>query len=235
MCVCNTDANDVAFGSICQNCADLVIGCEKCTVAGSVATCTQCRSGWGIEAGLCVNCGLGCQKCTVAAGVPTCTQCFNYFTYSAGSCSATTACNNNVGVYYSSNTSACASCMANCAVCYDGTTCVTCKPTFSYILSKCICNSGLSIFFDSTVAGGSCITCQTALDTLTSPYLANCKVCIASTAHYINGIECLECADGYFLSAGTCVKCMNGCQKCSTSTTCCSCSTPLWVMVNGTC
>lgn len=67
-------------------------------------------------------------------------------------------------------------------------------------------------------------------------YLVKCKICQASSANYNDtGIQCLECIDGYYQNLGTCSLCMNGCQKCSTGATCCSCMAPSWIMSSGIC
>ncbi len=123
--------------------------------------------------------------------------------------------------------------MDNCQVCYSLSKCVTCKATFAYLKEKCVCNNGRNYFLDSTL--NTCILCQSALDNSSNLYLANCLLCQTSSVNYANGIECLDCADGFYLSAGTCLACLSGCQKCTSNTSCCSCSAPAWTMNNGVC
>jgi hypothetical protein len=230
-CVCDATANDVTNGTLCYNCAQLMEGCIKCSLAGTITTCSVCMEGWGLDAGICYYCGIGCKQCSVALTVPTCLSCDSTYSLVSPGCSLITTCDNNLAVYYDPALPApsCAPCIAYCQVCYDGVSCVACQTSFTYLHSKCVCNAGLGLFLDLSVPGGTCISCQS------NAYLQFCEICQSSTANYANGIECFQCMNGYFLSAGTCVMCMSGCQKCSTNSTCCSCDTPSWMMVNGTC
>ncbi len=128
-----------------------------------------------------------------------CTACYTpSYSPLAGSCIQITTCN-SLAATYDDGLTPCVPCMAHCQVCYDGSSCVTCMPTFKYLKSKCTCNQGLNMFLDNSIpGGGQCITCQSALDSGVS-YLANCKICKTSFANYPSiGIECLQCLDGFY-------------------------------------
>lgn len=208
-------------------------GCKVCGLSGGLNICTTCQDGWGLENGVCTICGDGCAACTVSGGVPTCTACSINFSFSMGVCVTATGCVVALNQYYDAGTMTCVSCMANCKTCYTASTCVECKPTFTLIKGKCSCDTGLNYFYNSLLL--TCALCNTTQDGALAYYLANCEVCQQSLTNYPTGIECLDCLDGFYLSAGTCLSCSMGCQKCTGAATCCFCNTPSWLMSNGTC
>ena len=235
-CECNADAYDISYNSLCYNCAELKSNCLSCSLLSGVAQCNTCIDGYGLDTGSCVYCGLGCKSCSVSSGLVTgCTACYTpSYTLSSGLCLQVTTCNNLAAVY-DDGVTPCSPCMDNCQICYDGISCVSCNPTFKYISGKCICNEGLGMFLDKSYPGGQCISCQSAVSAGVS-YLVNCKICQASMVNYNDtGIQCLECNSGYYQNLGTCFPCMNGCQKCNTGTSCCSCMAPSWIMNNSIC
>lgn len=128
-------------GSICSPCP---FGCSVCTDS---SLCTTCIQGLYINAqGKCVACANGVKSCTIAI---------------LESC--------NSGYFLLGNI--CAGCFANCAICQDFVTCLTCNIGY-YVDSNSVsclpCSSNCSVCQDAStctscsqgyvLSGGSCIS-----------------------------------------------------------------------------
>jgi hypothetical protein len=159
----------------------LIPGCTTCIIVLGIAQCSACSQGWGIDGTQCIFCGTGCLSCTIVASlVATCDSCTVGFTPSGSSCLPILANTCISNQYFILASSTCINCSPNCLSCFDTTGCVLCDLTFSNVEGQCVCDEGLSLFYDITL--GYCVTC------LSNANLINCKRCQSSTANFINGI-----------------------------------------------
>lgn len=158
----------------------LIPGCTACSIVLGVPQCSVCSEGWGIDGTQCVFCGTGCLSCTIVGSVVvTCNSCTIGFNPSGSSCSPILA-NTCLSNQYFVPASTCVSCLPHCLSCFDSYVCVLCALTFSIVDGQCVCDEGLSLFYDITL--GYCVTC------LSNVNLVNCKRCHSSTDNFINGI-----------------------------------------------
>lgn len=141
---------------------------------------------------------MGCKVCTAVAGSTAgrCVTCFapdfilNTGTFDCDLADSLNLCPYTNSLRYDGNgiglcTTPCLD--PFCATCYDGATCTACRANFDYIMGRCACDAGRSMYIDRTLSGSEiCVLCQS------SAYLTHCKICqenLAST--YASKIDCL--------------------------------------------
>ncbi len=158
----------------------LIPGCITCNIVSGVPQCSACLEGWSIDGTQCTLCGTGCLSCTIVASVVvTCTSCTIGFTPSGSTCSPIVA-NTCLSNQFFIPASTCTNCLPHCLSCFDSGDCVLCALTFINVGGQCICDEGLSLFYDISL--GYCVSC------LSNTTLVNCKRCHSSTDNFINGI-----------------------------------------------
>ena len=122
----------------------------------------------------------------------------------------------------------CTPCSSGCAVCTSASVCTQCVASATRnqtTLGVCNCPDGY--FFDTNPIR-FCRRC--ANYTLTCLSLQQALTCQANFT-LTNGV--CTCPAGSFINAiGQCVPCLNGCQQCSSSTTCNACTIPLFLQGN---
>lgn len=168
----------------CQNCATYCLECTgpakahcvtcdnlhsfKSTITSECVLCESNQFGDDVTAHACVNCHSSCKTCSGAAD----TQCLScdaskaYFVVISAISKKCIAC--AARQYGEDATQQCKNCIANCVTCSDGSTCLTCDATTSYLhktTKVCVaCAAGQ--YGDSTAQ--ACQSCH-----------PNCKVCFS--------------------------------------------------------
>ena len=116
---------------MCGNCG------TNCAICTDSATCTECvSSNFVILSGVCTpfNC-LNCANCNDTANI--CFRCVpGYFLHNNG---CTSYCPN--GYYGDSLTGTCVQCLANCDICFNGTSCSQCISGYIFVSSSVACEN----------------------------------------------------------------------------------------------
>lgn len=182
-----------------------------CPTCNSPSACLTCAPGYYLKAGFCQPCSTpNCYSCGSSAVNNQCTLCRNgFYLNSVNTCSACpnscdicsfnavlgrpvcSTCTN--GYFLSSISNNCSACSADCAICNDQNTCVSCSD--GYYLTQdntCLkCNSG-------------CARCQSA---------NTCSACL--TGYFWNVV------DNSSTAIGQCSRCQSPCFDCEKSATNC--------------
>ncbi|KAK2168622.1 hypothetical protein LSH36_15g03064 [Paralvinella palmiformis] len=184
----------------CSDVADAV-----CSISSNILRTTTCPSGYTETNDGCEKCPDGCSVCSynTGTGKTTCSTCYDgYFHGSDGTCTAclatancrtcTTAvdhCSQCKDKYFDQS-GECKPCMSNCDACSSTTTCNSCSKGTSY--NKDDQNNY------------SCLRCT----------VSNCVSCATSSSTAVAS-QCTTCDDGYTVNGGLCLKCPDGCTKCT--------------------
>lgn len=139
------------YNKACAKCQE---GCPSCTQGGA-NTCdnsiTTCKAGFVFQNSksrgaryLCVECATGCTSCS-ASDLSNCTSCNEGF----------------FGVLNSDNVNKCTTCMVNCKLCSNGTTCLRCDSGYrlNSDKTKCLQNCNDNCLTCSETNITSCLTC----------------------------------------------------------------------------
>ncbi|KAH0570842.1 Cysteine-rich membrane protein 2 [Spironucleus salmonicida] len=207
----------VAVNGYCKDCP---LGCVDCI---SLQVCNKCRQYFFLNPQKeCKLCGSSCAICT---SVDNCTQCvgshalYQNKCYMKGDnqCNDEDLCETKEFCKLQTWGNKCRSCLANCQICKDATTCDLCVEGYYFENGKCNpCQSQCKTCENKT----SCLSCNDGLD------LSGIKQCIEQLCTVSK-----PCVEGQFCelidSGNKCTKCNASCKTCSASTTCDSCETGL--------
>jgi len=227
--------------------------CLNCTRANDPHQCTSCAMTNSLQRnGLCY-CPAGNYNFSKTCVEPCDYPCLECFINDSSIC---TACPTNLlplgGTCLCPNGTAlasegeCASCHVSCATCIEPdnpNACSSCvDPRATLVNGMCLCPDTLMIYNNEGLCecpeglreiNGVCIfqLCPpgTVLvnDQCVPCNIPNCVQCSSLT-------NCTECAAGYYLLNGRCIRCPTECLTCSSGTTCTSCNVG-YTLVNGKC
>ena len=214
--------------------------CEVCLNASN--NCTECVTGYRVEAGKCNVCSINCYLCLNQDKCLLCNDEF-YVNENTGLCekcgSKCLSCTNNQCTNCQSGTCPSSfnnSCIINhsCYYCVNETACQTCSASNSIMgLTGCVCKSGF--YLDSS---GNCSYCSSECQTCENDQ--NCLSCKYNNSMIGSDQKCI-CSNGYYLkdetlsSDNSCVKCPIGCKECTNSSNCLNCSSENSTLDKGLC
>ncbi|EAR82808.2 hypothetical protein TTHERM_01081680 (macronuclear) [Tetrahymena thermophila SB210] len=217
---CSQNCSSCTSKNSCQTCINntiLVSGqCLSCTspcqtCQTSVTNCLSCVQGYTLNGNTCTpintgDCHPSCQTCSRPNDQNSCTSCPTGYLVLGGNCQpCQSPCQNCSG-----NPNSCTSCIANYSL--SGNTCVgsnqdqtQCHPSCKTCSVQYDQNACTSCFDGFLILGnGNCQPCQ--------PPCQNCSG---------NPNNCTQCASGYAVQKGTCLKILNDNTQCdSTCQTC---------------
>ena len=138
------------------------------------------------------------------------------------------------GNYLDSSSNSCKTCPKTCSTCTSSTSCTSCSSGF-YQSSPTACSTCPSLCLECSSAY-SCSSCKSGSYFSQNTCIScssNCKTCTGSGTQ-----QCTACNSGYFLSSNTnvgCITCSQGCEVCSTGTSCSKCFGGYTLQSDGTC
>ena len=158
----------------------------------------------------CVPCPANCKTCNFNI----CLFCLQGYFYSQGSCVS------NCPSTTFPNQGSCSRCPSNCLNC-TASGCSLCANGFLLSTSGC-----LPLCFNTTIIATTNLTCNiTCASNCSSCYGSSSNQCLACSAGYLQEGSCVSvCNSEYYLSNNQCVRCALGCQTCSSSLICFTCS-----------
>lgn len=181
----------------CQKCTSL--GCRSCSTNVSTCDSGSCMLGyvWYFNPtkniGVCQPCTTGCIVCSVA-DLSACSTC-------------------SLGYYPQADSNGinrCVTCFTNCNACLNATVCTTCASGYLPSSNGSSCNvicSGNCLTCDQ-INATKCLTCYAGSTLNTTSNTCVVDFSCNSTA------SCLFCGEGYVLSNGNCIKCLNSDSNC---------------------
>lgn len=194
-------ANSASEVAVCKECGE---NCEKCKLneVKTGAQCQQCEVGFNLFGNKCISkCGPGkyenkekngqCEKCNdenclVCLNAETCRKCNTetllYIKGDENACLGECP----MGYYKNKQKRICEKCQANCKVCANGNSCITCNERFYLFEKNCVdtCPKGYGVIEHS---------CEKCTDEF-------CSKC-----HNNDNTKCKECLPGKFLLYEKCV------------------------------
>lgn len=212
-------------------CLDCSIGCKSCS---SIDNCSECiNSDFSVLDNKCVSeCPDGmtkvgnycqkcidslCKKCNVNAPEK-CNECQSGFLLNY-------ICNSQCpnGYYPNNQSKSCDLCYDRCKTCSEKGLCLTCKDNFYYNKGICETNCSKGTVEINKICEECNINYCEACASSSSSKGFDCTDC--DDSHYLYQGKCIDkCPDGYYSSTDNiCMKCINNCETCESSSICISC------------
>ncbi|EAR95397.3 transmembrane protein, putative (macronuclear) [Tetrahymena thermophila SB210] len=217
--------------------------CLECT-QNQPDFCSKCTNGnyLTIGTGLCVSdCGQGqwgrntdwsCQYCnsscyTCSQSATNCTSCTGVLYLYNNQCL-----NDCPDGYYKGINNTCQQCDPSCKTCDNAgnTSCLSCSPSYGYLKNGMCIQCPIQFYGENNNQ-----TCQPCHSSCYSCDAGTSQDCLSCSTNFLQNRQCIPvCSDGYWgnSSTHTCDQCDPNCLTCQPqgpSTSCLSCSSPLFL------
>ena len=219
VCISCTNDCDICSGiNTCSQCKTLFLYKSSCIETCPKGTYQQ------VSPKKCLNCPSECSECTQQ---DKCTSCNAGFYLHNNQCLSTCP------LQYFGNplTNQCEKCSDYCEKCESSTICKDCLDSYNLSNDKCLnqCPSG------TVSINGVCVDCSKNCLICHSSDTNTCEKC--SSMFYLKNGKCVaDCGVGFFANSnGVCTQCFANCLKCSSTTTCDSCTNGFSLYNNNQC